>query len=67
MTNDDTKVGNFIENAIDRIIAGPPDTDFQRGYFQALIDIYRDGLGRNDARLNAALRSRVPLPPMTGA
>jgi hypothetical protein len=66
MTADDQKVASYIEKAIDRIIAGPPNTDFQRGYFQALIDIYRDAMGRNDERLNAALRSRVPLPPMTG-
>ena len=57
----------YIEDAIDRFISDPPDTDFKRGYFEALIAIYRDGMGRNDERLNAALRSRVPLPPMPGA
>ena len=56
----------YIENAIDRFIADPPDTDFKRGYFEALIVIYRDAMGRNDERLNAALRSRVPLPPVLG-
>jgi hypothetical protein len=60
-------IETYIEDAIDRFISDPPDTDFKRGYFEALIVIYRDAMGRNDERLNAALRSRVPLPPMPGA
>ena len=60
-------IETYVEDAIDRFISDPPDTDFKRGYFEALIAIYRDGMGRNDERLHSALRSQVPLPPITGA
>ena len=47
---------------IDRFLADPPGSDFQRGYFDALIVIYREAMGRNDERLDAALKLRVPRP-----
>jgi hypothetical protein len=57
-----TSVEKHIEREIDRILADPPNSDFQRGYFDALIVIYRDVMGRKDNRLDAALKLRVPRP-----
>ena len=34
-----TNVEKHIEREIDRILADPPNSDFQRGYFDALIVI----------------------------
>jgi len=57
-----TTVEKHIEREIDRILADPPNSDFQRGYFDALIVIYRDVMERKDNRLDAALKLRVPRP-----
>ena len=57
-----TNVEKHIEREIDRILADPPNSDFQRGYFDALIVIYRDVMERKDTRLDAALKLRVPRP-----
>jgi hypothetical protein len=57
-----TNVEKHIEREIDRILVDPPNSDFQRGYFDALIVIYRDVMERKDNRLDAALKLRVPRP-----
>ena len=57
-----TNVEKYIEREIDRILADPPNSDFRRGYFDALIIIYRDVMERKDNRLDAALKLRVPRP-----
>jgi hypothetical protein len=62
MTTTDKTIERHIERAIDRFLADPPGSDFQRGYFDALIVIYREAMGRNDERLDAALKLRVPRP-----
>jgi hypothetical protein len=41
MTTTDKTIERYIERAIDRFLTDPPDSDFQRGYFDALIVIYR--------------------------
>jgi len=46
---DGARVAPFILRAVRRFLADPPDSDFQRGYLSALINIYREGLGRGDA------------------
>ena len=38
-------IETYVEDAIDRFISDPPDTDFKRGYFEALIAIYRTAWG----------------------
>lgn len=55
---DSHRVRPFIERAIESFLNDPPDTEFQRGYLGALINVYREGLGRGaqDARLIAAER-----------
>jgi hypothetical protein len=62
MTTNDKTIERYIERAIDHFLAAPPGTDFQRGYYDALITIYRDAMGRKDERLDAALKLRVPRP-----
>jgi hypothetical protein len=62
MMTDDKTIERYIERAIDRFLADPPDSDFQRGYFEALLVIYREAMGRKDERLDAALKMKVPLP-----
>jgi len=62
MTTTDKTIERYIERAIDRFLTDPPDSDFQRGYFDALIVIYREAMGRNDERLDAALKLRIPRP-----
>lgn len=55
---DARKVAPFIIAEIGRFLDDPPDSDHQRGYLAALINVYREGLGRgaDDARLLAAER-----------
>jgi hypothetical protein len=40
-----TDTQRFIERAIDGFLSDPPDSDFQRGYLAALLNVYREGLG----------------------
>lgn len=53
---DSARVAPFIVRAIEGFLADPPDSDYQRGYLAALVNIYREGMGRGetDARVIAA-------------
>lgn len=57
---DGKQIASSIIRQIDELIADPPHTDFQRGYLEALVALYREGLGLNrgqtDARIEAAER-----------
>lgn len=38
----------FIAKAFDGFLSDPPDTEFQRGYLAALINVASEGLGWDD-------------------
>lgn len=50
MTNivsfDAEKTSKYIEQALAGFINDPPDSDFQRGYLAALLNMYEEGLGK---------------------
>ena len=50
------RITPYVLEAIAGFIGDPPDSQFQRGYLSALLDIYREGLGNKsaDARVVAA-------------
>lgn len=59
---DAEKASRYIERAFTGYLADPADSDFQQGYLSALLDLYREGLGKgaNDDRialLDAQVRS----------
>lgn len=53
---DGARVAPFILRAVEGFLGDPPDSDFQRGYLAALVNIYRESMGRGDtdARVIAA-------------
>lgn len=55
---DAARLRPFIERALTLYLGDPPDTDYQRGYLAALVDMWREGLrdGSPDARVIACER-----------
>jgi len=53
---DARKVTPYLWGSITSFMVDPPDSDYQRGYLAAIINVLREGIGRdaNDARLVAA-------------
>jgi hypothetical protein len=43
---DAEKATRYIEAAFAGYLGDPADSDFQRGYLAALLDLYREGLGK---------------------
>jgi len=48
---DAARISTFLMNAIESFFSDPPDSEFQRGYLSALINVYAEGLGRKDDRI----------------
>ncbi len=57
---DAKQIASSVVRQIDELIADPPYTEFQCGYLEALVTLYREGLGLNrgqtDGRIDAAER-----------
>lgn len=51
---DAEKASRYIERAFGGYLIDPADSDFQRGYLCALLDLYTEGLGKGqfDDRLS---------------
>jgi hypothetical protein len=50
---DAERASRYIERAFAGYLADPADSDYQRGYLAALLQLYREGLGKgaDDSRL----------------
>lgn len=61
---DARKLRPYLAAAIEGFLGDPPDTDYQRGYLSALIDVYREGINGDmtDARVVAASPLTRPTP-----
>lgn len=46
----------YIRTAFIGFMNDPPDTQYQLGYLAALVDLYNEGLGRQDDIYNACYR-----------
>ena len=59
---DDGRAARYIREAIISYLGDPPDSDFQQGYLAALLDLYREGLGKgsDDDRIKLAAKMVYP-------
>lgn len=58
---------SYIERSIDAFFIDLPDSDYQRGYLAALVNIYREVMGRDDERLAAALKLIARIGDVAGS
>lgn len=48
------EIEEYVAEAIDLFLRDAPDSDFQRGYLCALINVYREAFHFEDIRVKAA-------------
>ena len=50
MTKDLNHVQRYVEDAIKLFVIDPPDSDFQAGYLDCLITIWKEALGKGETK-----------------
>lgn len=65
---DERRVASYLRDALAGFVGDPPDTEFQRGYLAAMLDVYKEAIGRDDDVYRAAEHVLAATrPPNKGA